>query len=171
MAHVIAVVNNIQLVKMSMDHIHSKNSKLNYNYITDGIYIGNNQCCIIGLNEVLKNEDIVADISLEEISIDQPYGVEAYLWLPTPDHTPPTQDQLLLGATTLANLVKQNKKVYVHCKNGHGRASTLVAAYLIAQGHSKDEAELIIKKGRPSIHLQDSQREALEKFATTFSKT
>jgi len=151
-------------------HEHIPNGQLDYNYITDGIYIGSNQCCVIGLAEVLKKEGINADISLEEIRIDQPFGVEAYLWLPTPDHTPPTQDQLILGATTLNTLVKQGKKVYVHCKNGHGRASTLVIACLITQGHTKEEAELIVKKARPTIHLQDSQKDALKIFSESYIK-
>ncbi len=145
-----------------MDHIHPENPKLDYNYITDGIYVGSNQCCVMGLAEVLKKEGITVDISLEEIRIDQPFGVEAYLWLPTPDHTPPTQDQLVLGATTLATLVKQGKKVYVHCKNGHGRATTLVTAYLLMAGKTLAEAIDLIKKHRLTIHLQDSQIEALK---------
>ena len=39
-----------------MDHIHPKTPTLEYNYITDGIYIGTNQCCVMGLAEVLKKE-------------------------------------------------------------------------------------------------------------------
>lgn len=70
----------------------------------------------------------------------------------------------MLGATTLNTLVKQGKKVYVHCKNGHGRANTLVIAYLITQGHTKEEAELVVKKARPTMHLQDNQRNALNEF-------
>jgi len=122
----------------------------------------------MGLIDVLKKENITVDISLEEIRIDQPYGVEAYLWLPTPDHTPPTQDQLVLGATTLDTLVKQGKKVYVHCKNGHGRASTLVIAYLVMQGYTEEEAELVVKKARPTMHLQDNQKNTLDKFIKIF---
>ena len=63
-------------------------------------------------------------------------------------------------------MVALGKKVYVHCKNGHGRAPTLVAAYLIREhGKSVDEALEIIKAGRPTIHIEDVQREALQVFA------
>lgn len=149
--------------KISM-HEHKPDEQLDYNYITDGIYIGSNQCCVVGLSEVLKKEGITIDVSLEDIKLDQPFGVEAYLWLPTPDHTPPTQDQLLLGAKTLVNIVELNKRVYVHCKNGHGRASTLVTAYLIMTGKTLDDAVNLIKKNRPTIHLQDSQIGTLREF-------
>ncbi len=138
----------------------------NYSYITDGISIGNNACCAMHFSEILaKKEGIVADISLEEDKLDHPFGVEAYLWLPTPDHTAPTPDQLTLGVQSLETLVLQEKKVFVHCKNGHGRAPTLVAAYLVHRGMTVSDAEALIKKQRPGIHLQDAQRQALEAYA------
>jgi hypothetical protein len=147
-----------------MEHEHKEGGPLDYDHITDGIYAGTNQCCAVGLSEVLKKEGITADISLEDVRLDHPFGVDAYLWLPTHDHTPPSPDQLHIGVQTLDELVRQKRKVYVHCKNGHGRASTLLAAYLIAKGKNLGEAIDVIKKGRPSIHLQDSQKEALEQF-------
>ena len=147
-----------------MDHTHPKIPILEYSYITDGIYIGTNQCCVMGLADVLKKENITADISLEEDRLDVPFGVEIYTWIPTPDHTPPTQDQLSFGVSVLTKLVSQNKKIYVHCKNGHGRAPTLVASYLISKGFTIGEAENLIKEKRPAMHLQDSQKDALEIF-------
>jgi len=147
-----------------MDHVHDPNAPLDYTYITSGIYVGTNQCCGVGLSEVLKREGIVADMSLEEVKIDQPFGVEMYVWLPTPDHTPPTQDQLSFGAAALEKLVAQKKKVYLHCKNGHGRASTMLAAYLINKGSDPEAAFAIVKQRRLAAHLQDSQKEALRTY-------
>jgi len=146
-------------------HNHRDGSILDYNYITDGIYIGTNQCCALGLSEVLKKDGITVDISLEDTRLDHPFGVAMYVWLPTPDHTPPTIGQLTFGVQALKETVRQKRKVYVHCKNGHGRASTLVAAYFISLGKTVDESVEIIKNGRPAIHLQDIQKEALELFA------
>ena len=149
---------------MDRAHEHKKDGPLDYNYITDGMYAGTNQCCALGLAEVLKKEGITADISLEDVRLDHPFGVEMYLWLPTRNNTPPSPDQLRLGVQTLIELVRQKRKVYVHCKNGHGRTSTLLAAYFIARGKTVDEAIDIIKKGRSEIHLQDSQMKGLEDF-------
>ena len=151
-------------------HSHVSGSPLDYNQITDNIFIGSNQCCVMGIAEVLKQEGVVADISLEDIRLDQPFGVESYLWLPTPDHTPPTQDQLGLGAEAIESLAKRNKRIYVHCKHGHGRAATLVAAYFVLQGKTPQEAEGLIKSKRSTIHLQESQREALHIFEETLKK-
>jgi protein-tyrosine phosphatase len=65
----------------------------------------------------------------------------------------------------LVKLVSQKRKVYVHCKNGHGRASTLMAGYLISKGSTVEDAINLIKEKRPTMHLQDSQKEALRIFA------
>lgn len=146
-------------------HSHESGGPLDYHYIADGLYIGTNQCCVLGIAEVLQKEGITADISLEDIRLDQPFGVELYLWLPTPDHVPPTQDQLGIGIETIGSLVKRKKKVYVHCKQGHGRATTLVAAYFISKGLRPESAYALIKKRRPAVHLQDSQMEALREVA------
>lgn len=61
-------------------------------------------------------------------------------------------------------LVKMKKKVYAHCQNGHGRAPTLAAAYLIKNGKRVDEAIKIIKSKRPAIHLEVGQKAALAEF-------
>ena len=57
------------------------------------------------------------------------------------------------------------KKVYVHCQNGHGRAPTLVAAYFIKQGKQVEDAVNLIKDKRPAIHLEEVQKQALEEFS------
>jgi len=148
-------------------HKHLIGGVLDYNYIINGIYIGNNQCCTVGIQEVLQKENITTDISLEEVKLDQPFGVEVYVWIPTPDHTPPTPDQLSFGVSVIQKLVSQNKKIYIHCKNGHGRSSTLIGAYLIATGMTLDNAITLIKERRPSAHLQENQIKALKNFSQT----
>ena len=154
-----------------MSEKHAQVKELEYNYIADGIYIGTNQCCQIHFDEKLKKEGITADISLEEERIDTPFGVEFYVWIPIKNHIAPTQDQLDFGVSTLEKLVSLKKKIYVHCQNGHGRAPTLVAAYLIKQGKSPDEAIAFIKTKRPSIHLEDVQKEALVEFSKRIHKS
>lgn len=144
---------------------HPRIKTLEYNYIADGIYIGNNQCCQIHFDKKLKKEGITADFSLEEERVDAPFGVKFYIWIPVKNHTAPTQEQLDFGVSVLEKLIFMKKKIYVHCQNGHGRASTLVAAYLIKQGKSPDEAMVFIKAKRTSIHLRDSQKKALVKFS------
>lgn len=148
-----------------MSSTHSQTKELEYNYITDGIYIGTNQCCQTHFDEKLKREGIEADISLEEEQVDTPFGVEFYTWIPVKNHMAPTHDQLDFGVATLEKLVNMKKKVYVHCQNGHSRAPTLVAAYLIKNGKTVESAVEFIKTKRPSIHLEKVQKEALSEFS------
>ena len=141
-----------------------KTIQLEYDYISEGIFIGTNQCCQTHFDEKLKKEGITADISLEEERMDAPFGVDFYVWIPIKDRSAPTQDQLDFGVSILEKLVAMKKKVYVHCQNGHGRAPTLVAAYLIQQGKTLAEAIDFIKSKRPAIHLEEVQTSALETF-------
>jgi atypical dual specificity phosphatase len=150
---------------------HSKAQKeIDYSNIIDGIYIGTNQCCQTHFDEELKNAGIDADISLEESRVDAPFGVSFYLWLPTKDQSAPTVEQLEFGVSAIENLVAKKTMIYVHCKNGHGRAPTLVAAYLIKKGKTLDEAIDFIKSKRPAVHLQEVQMEALKTFASKIGK-
>jgi protein-tyrosine phosphatase len=149
---------------MVMD-IHPDTPVFEYNEIIDGIYIGTNQCCQVHFDKELLAKGITADISLEKERLDAPFGVESFLWLPTPDEFPSSVDQLTLGVRMISQLIGQGKKVYVHCKNGHGRAPTLVAAYLVSRGQTAKEAFVFLKQKRPSIHLHKAQEEAIENFA------
>lgn len=115
-------------------------------------------------NRELLTKNVRADISLEEDRVDAPMGVDYFLWLPTKNHQPPTPDKLTLGVQTLDFLISRNIIVYIHCHNGHGRATTLYVAYLIKKGMGVDEAIKYIKDKRPTIHLSSAQLEALKIF-------
>ena len=138
---------------------------LNYDEIADGIFIGTNQCCSMTLADVLKKEGIQADISLEGERLDQPFGVEMYIWIPVIDHEIPTFDQVTFGIASLEKLVAEKKKVYLHCKNGHGRSSTMMTIYLMKNRNiSYEEAMAIIKQGRPGAHMQEKQIAFVKKY-------
>lgn len=138
-----------------------------YDQINEEVFIGTNMCCQFGFDKELLAKDIKADISLEKEKIDSPKGVDYFLWLPTEDHQSPTQDKLKLGVQTLEFLISRKIKVYVHCKNGHGRAPTLFAAYLIKKGMSVDDAVKFLKSKRPTTHLSEAQVAALKEFKNT----
>lgn len=136
----------------------------NFNQITETIWIGNNMCCDMH-NRKLIDLGFDADIDLEEQRGEEPPRTHIYLWLPTQDHAAPSPDQLSAGVASLENMTARKLKVYVHCKNGHGRAPTLVAAFFITQGMGIDEATATIKAQRPAIHLNETQIAALAAFA------
>lgn len=151
-------------------HSHPTEVLFEYNQITDLIYLGTNACCQAGFDAELLKKEIKADISLQGDHVDHPYGVEYYLWLPTKGHQTPTQAQLILGVQALDFFVKNNIKVYLHCKNGHGRAPTLLAVYLVSGGMNVQEALDFIKQKRPSVHLNEIQIQAVKDFYASFNK-
>jgi len=144
--------------------MHPGTPPFEYNQITNHIYIGTNQCCTTHFEQELLDKGVTADISLEAGRIDNPEGVDYFVWLPTKDHTPPTMNQLYIGVENIKKFVDLGIKVYVHCKNGHGRAPTLVAAYLISEGKDVDAAIEAIRAKRSAIHLEDSQIERLREY-------
>ncbi|MFC1980842.1 dual specificity protein phosphatase family protein [Chloroflexota bacterium] len=153
-----------------MLHIkHSKVVPLGYRQITEHIYLGTNQCCQTHFAESLLAIGIRADISLEQERLDAPYGVDYYLWLPVVDKTPPSQEQLIIGSKTVKNLVDNNIKIYIHCKWGHGRSPTLVAAYFILEGLKANQAIRKVRDKR-EIHLALSQINALKEFEELLAK-
>jgi len=149
---------------------HPRKLILEYSRITKYVYIGNNKCCEPDFADPLLKKGIKADISLEDIRVDSPFGISFYLWLPVKDHQSPTFEQLFVGANFIKNLVKGRIKCYVHCRHGHGRAPTLVAAYLILEGMEVNEAIRFIKEKRSTIHLNSIQITALRNFKKKLGK-
>lgn len=147
------------------DHEHA--TVFEFSRITDSLFLGTNLCCQSHFSEQLLSLGITVDISLEEEHIDAPFGVESYLWLPVKDHTPPTDDQLQIGIAFMTSALSLGKKLYIHCKNGHGRGPTLVAAYLISTGKTADDVIALLTEKRPAIHLEPSQITALNRLAET----
>lgn len=159
-------VKKLKIIKIMTKKISSKDhAQINYNQITDNIWVGTNFCCMAHFDEDLLDKGITVDISLEKERIDSPFGVDTYLWLPTEDNYPPSQYQFEAGVKAMKNAIDNDKKIYVHCKSGHGRSPTLVIAYLIKhEDMDVEEAIKFIKSKRPEIHLYDSQIEGLKKY-------
>jgi len=141
-----------------------------YDQITDEVFIGTNMCCQIGFSKELLAKGVRADISLEKDRTDAPDGVDYFLWLPTENKKPPKPKDLEIGVKFLDFLISNKVKTFIHCKNGHGRAPTLFAAYLISHGMRVQEAVKLIASKRPVIHLTEAQVKALDEFKASITK-
>jgi hypothetical protein len=94
-----------------------------------------------------------------------PWAFEAFLWLPTPDHEPPSQVHLRLGLAFLRECEEANMPVYVACHAGVGRSSTLVLAHLLAGPFrtAPTEAALdFLTSRRPAARPNPEQVEAAQ---------
>lgn len=136
-----------------------------YSSVDDNVFIGTNMCCQFGFDHELLSKGVRADISLEEDKVDAPTGVDYFLWLPTKNGLPPTPDKLELGVQTIGFLVDHHVPLYIHCKNGHGRAPVLYIAYLVRKGMTIDAAIDRVRQQRPTMHLTNEQMDGLRAFA------
>ena len=91
----------------------------------------------------LQDHGIGAIISMTETPID-PFAVEAagmsYVHIPVVDFTAPNVPQLLDALDAIDAAHSENRAVLVHCAAGQGRSATILAAWLIRQGASTDDA-------------------------------
>lgn len=147
-------------------------SQLEFSQVTPHIYLGTNLCCTLKPHiQTLLDLRISAEINLEREKTDTIPDVPLYLWLPVPDKTAPSSEQLEGGVALIERMVQLVKKVYIHCQYGHGRSPTLVAAYFVSTGMSVEEAIRNIKVKRPEIHLERVQRQALEEYYSNLGFT
>lgn len=141
---------------------------LEYSRITDQIYLGSDLCSaeVCKLHEpVFKELGITVEISLTAELKDTPTDMTTYCWIPVVDNKAPTNNQFDLAGQIINTTVEQEGKVYIHCRLGHGRSPTVLAAYFIKFKNMSDkEAVSFIQKGRPEAHPTDVQLDALEKY-------
>jgi atypical dual specificity phosphatase len=91
-------------------------------------------------------------------------GAES-LHLPVPGSCAPTQEQLELGVRAITEALTREERVAVHCGAGLGRAGTLLAAYLVSQGSSADQAMQQVRAARPGSIETLEQEQAVHDFA------
>lgn len=151
------------------DHI------MDYSAITDRIFVGSDLCkgnvCPIHNVEFKKlGVTVELNMSMEKKEFP-PNEMDVYSWLPVKDGFPPNECQLEIGTSIINEAVTNGNKVYLHCKNGHGRSPTMLAAYFIRfLNKTTDEAIDMIKMKRPEIHLQEVQINALKAFENKHRK-
>jgi protein-tyrosine phosphatase len=86
-----------------------------------------------------------------------------YLCHPVLDTGAPDEDGL---ASVVSTVLAEPGSVYVHCAQGHGRASTIAAAVLLARGQHEDVpgAERHLRRVRPGVRLHPVQRALLTRM-------
>jgi hypothetical protein len=110
----------------------------------------------------LRAQGVRACVDMKREGPD-PWSFDAFLWLPTPDHLPPTQTHLRMGISFLRACEEVRMPVFVACMAGVGRSPTLVLAHLLAgpfREGGPDAALEFLCARRPVAHPNPEQIEA-----------
>ncbi len=146
----------------------SHDAHMEISRITDNIFVGTSMCCTRHTeyhSQRMKELGIYADIDLRKGYDESPHFLEVHLKLPVEDTYPPSPFQTKIGVDLIDDVVKDGKKVYIHCQVGHGRSPTLAAAYfMLKEGLSAQDAVFKVKAGRPEAHPTDRQQEFLNQL-------
>ncbi len=135
--------------------------RTSFDRITEVIWLGSRIATADDYHR-LRAQGVRACVDMKREGAD-PWSFDAFLWLPTPDHVPPTQTHLRMGMAFLRECEKVRMPVFVACMAGVGRSPTLVLAHFLAgrfRGAGTDAALEFLCARRPVAHPNPEQIEA-----------
>jgi protein-tyrosine phosphatase len=107
--------------------------------------------------------DCVVDLTAEYREPREIVASQHYLCLPTLNRFVPSDDAM---EELLTALVAEPGTLYIHCGSGKGRSAAVAAGVLVLRGLAGDvaEAEKILRRARPQVHLHPVQREQISRL-------
>jgi len=144
--------------------------RTSFDRVTDLVWLGSRISSFDDYRR-LRAEGIRACVDMKQEGAD-PWGFEAFLWLPTPDHEAPSHAHLRIGLAFLRECEAAGMPVFVACLAGVGRSSTLVLAHLLSARFKDEGLEAALdfmKARRPIARPNPEQIEAARLAAFAFS--
>jgi predicted protein tyrosine phosphatase len=137
---------------------------LEFSRVTPNLYVGP-QFRANG-KRFLVQQGIDACVNMRIERDDAAFGLDLprYLHLPTIDDDAPSIEHLDQGVAFIRQVIAAGGKVYIHCGAGVGRAPSMAAAYLMAEGDSLNQAMEKITRVRPFIAITPPQLDQLVRY-------
>ncbi|MFX1342782.1 MAG: dual specificity protein phosphatase family protein [Promethearchaeota archaeon] len=145
---------------------------LNFSYLIPGVLAGSSMPLGRQDLERLVDQGIEVLVTAMEESLDEnlanDVGLE-YHYYPVPPFGTPTLQQINDFVDLVNTNRIKNRPVAIHCYMGWGRTGTLLAAYLISEGMSADEAIVEVRKKRSGSIETRGQEQILHRYAQTLA--
>ncbi|MBI3932065.1 MAG: dual specificity protein phosphatase family protein [Acidobacteria bacterium] len=143
--------------------------RVSFDRITDFVYVGSRIASLDDYHR-LRAQGVRACVDMKHEGAD-PWTFEAFLWLPTVDHDPPSQVHFQMGVAFLRQCERARMPAFVHCMAGVGRSSALVLAHLLAgpfrERGTRPALDFLCAR-RPVANPNPEQVEAAERAARSF---
>ncbi|MDX9834530.1 MAG: dual specificity protein phosphatase family protein [Desulfobulbus sp.] len=135
-------------------------------WITDHLATGHAPMSYVELDSI-REHGISAIVNLcgefcDLHEIEDSSGFDVY-YLPVDDEHAPDLEAMEQALDWMDEAIYLDKKVLVHCRMGHGRTGTFIAAYLLRRGFDFKSAERTMK-GRKAVPATYDQRRFLKKY-------
>jgi len=131
-------------------------------FLTDNLAIGGytNYSLLVG------KVDCILDLRKEAPSLEnfaKELGFE-YLKVGIKDGGAPTSEQINLIVSWIEDKLKDNKKIFVHCNLGRGRAPLVACIFLKSKGLSLEGCLDLVKHKRKYVYFNHEQLKTLKEF-------
>lgn len=148
--------------------IHGKITKrpTNFSWLIDAKLAGSGMPTTLEEINWVKSQGVKSIVTMTEYGLPSTWveGIE-YLHVPTEDLTAPDIDKIDSTVDFIAERIKNNEPVMVHCAAGIGRTGTILAGYLIKyKKMSSKEAIEKVREERPGSIQSTSQEIAVSSY-------
>lgn len=93
-----------------------------------------------------------------------------HIHFPIPEYVDIDASTLVRLAETIDNFRDEGKRIFIHCREGVGRAPTAAVAYLMCTGVPKSEALTLVLQGRAVTALSELQKNSIDQLEVFLSQ-